>query len=65
MVAGSNLSWQGIKRKAVYTKGASPVCKSTEQCTEEEVLRVGVQNFFNWLLIYYQLETTKYHMFSM
>ena len=21
MVAGSNLSWQGIKRKAVYTEG--------------------------------------------
>ena len=29
MVAGSNLSWQGIKRKAVYTKGAGPVCKCT------------------------------------
>ena len=27
MVAGSNLSWQGIKRKAVYTEG--PVCKCT------------------------------------
>ena len=25
MVAGSNLSWQGIKKKAVYTEGAGPV----------------------------------------
>ena len=33
MVAGSNLSWQGIKRKAVYTEGAGPVCKCTGQCT--------------------------------
>ena len=35
MVAGSNISWQGIKRKAVYTKGAGPVCKCTGQCTLE------------------------------
>ena len=35
MIAGSNLSWQGIKRKAVYTKGAGPVCKCTGQCTLE------------------------------
>ena len=33
MVAGSNLSGQGIKRKAVYTEGAGPVCKCTGQCT--------------------------------
>ena len=33
MVAGSNLSWQGIKRKAVYTEGAGPVCKCTGQYT--------------------------------
>ena len=33
MVAGSNLSWQGIKREAVYTEGAGPVCKCTGQCT--------------------------------
>ena len=33
MVADSNLSWQGIKRKAVYTEGAGPVCKCTGQCT--------------------------------
>ena len=33
MVAGSDLSWQGIKRKAVYTEGAGPVCKCTGQCT--------------------------------
>ena len=29
MVVGSNPSWQGIKRKAMYTKGAGPVCKCT------------------------------------
>ena len=55
MVAGLNLSWQGIKRKAVYTKEAGPVCKCTGQCTLEGVYRVGdrdlgVQNFFNWFL---------------
>ena len=33
MVAGLNLSCQGIKRKAVYTEGAGPVCKCTGQCT--------------------------------
>ena len=33
MVAGSNLSWQGIKRKAVYTEGVGLVCKCTGQCT--------------------------------
>ena len=27
MVASLNLSWQGIKRKAVHTEGAGPVCK--------------------------------------
>ena len=35
MVAGSILSWQCIKRKAVYTKGAGPVCECTGQCTLE------------------------------
>ena len=35
MVAGSNLSWQGFKRKAVYTEGAGLVCKCTGQCTLE------------------------------
>ena len=41
MVAGSNLSWQGLKRKAVYTEGAGPVCICTGQCTLEEVYSVG------------------------
>ena len=35
MVAGSNLSWQGIKTKAAYTEGAGLVCKCTGQCTLE------------------------------
>ena len=52
MVASSNLSWQSIKRKAVYTEGAGLVCKCMGQCTLEGVYRVGdrdlgVQNFFN------------------
>ena len=56
MVVGLNLSWQGIKRKVVYTKGAGPVCKCTGQCIHwKGVYRVrdrdlGVQNFFNWFL---------------
>ena len=54
MVAGSNLSWQAIKRKAVYTEGACLVCKCMGQCTLG-VYRVGdkdlgEKNFFNWFL---------------
>ena len=41
MVAGSNLSWQGIKRKAVYTGGAGPICKCTGQCTLEGSVQGG------------------------
>ena len=41
MVAGSNLSWQGIKRKAVYTEGAGLVCKCTGQCTLEGSVQGG------------------------
>ena len=54
MVAGSNLGWQGIKRKAVYTKRAGLVCKCTGQCTlgvyRVEDRDLGVQNLFNWFL---------------
>ena len=53
MVAGSNLSSQGIIRKAVYTEGAGPVCKCTGSVHWEGVYRVGdrdlgVRNFLNW-----------------
>ena len=41
MVAGSILSWQGIKRKAMYTEGAGPVCKCTWQCTLEGSVQGG------------------------
>ena len=41
MVAGLNLSWQGIKRKAVYTIGAGPVCKCKVQCTLEGSVQGG------------------------
>ena len=41
MVAGSNLSWQGIKKKAVYTKGAGLVCKCIGQCTLEGSVQDG------------------------
>ena len=55
MFASSNLSWQGISIKAVYTRGAGLVCKCTGQCTLERSVQGGgrhwgVQNFFNWLL---------------
>ena len=39
--AGSNFSWQDIKRKAVYTRGAGPVCKCTGQCTLEGSVQGG------------------------
>ena len=41
MVVGLNLSWQGIKRKAVYTEEAGLVCKCTGQCTLEESVHGG------------------------
>ena len=41
MVVGSNLSWQSIKRKAVYTVGAGLVCKHTRQCTLEGSVQGG------------------------
>ena len=41
MVAGLNLSWQGVKRKAVYTEGAGPVCKCSRQCTLEGSVHSG------------------------
>ena len=44
MDAGSNLSWQSIEKRAVYTVGPGPVCKCTGQCTLE------VQNFFDLFL---------------
>ena len=55
MVVALNLSWQGIKRKAVYTEGAGLVCKCMGQCTLEGSVHdgdgdLGVQNFFNWFL---------------
>ena len=58
MVAGSNLSWQGIKRKAVYTEGAGPVCKCMGQCTLEGsvqyVYRVGDRDWWgrDWKGVY-------------
>ena len=55
MVAGSNLSWQGIKRKTVYIKGAGLVCKCMGSVHWKGVHRVGdrdlgVQNFLIWFL---------------
>ena len=41
MIADLNLSWQGIKKKAVYTKGAGPVCKCLGQCTLEGSVQGG------------------------
>ena len=55
MDAGSNLSWQSIKVRAVYTTRPGPVCKCTGQCTVEGSVQggectLGVQNFFNLFL---------------
>ena len=55
MVAGSNLSWQGIKRKAVYTEWAGLVCTCMGSVHWKGVHWVGdrdlgVQNFINWFL---------------
>ena len=41
MVVGSSFSRQGIKRKTVYTVGASLVCKCTGQCTLEGSVQGG------------------------
>ena len=49
MVVGSNLSWQGFKRKAVYTEGAGyvNVRKGVYMVGDRDL---GVQNFLNWFL---------------
>ena len=65
MVVGSNLSWQGIKRKAVYTGGTGSVCKCTGQCTQGGGVDTGGAKFFYLVIKIDQLETTKNHMFSM
>ena len=47
--AGLEIPWlwvrisagQGFKRKAVYTEGAGPVCKSTGQCTLQGSVQGG------------------------
>ena len=41
MVVGSNLSWQGITRKTMYTKGAGLVCKCMGQYTLEGSVQGG------------------------
>ena len=41
MVVDLTLSWQGFKRKAVYTEGAGSVCKCTVQCTLEGSVHGG------------------------
>ena len=53
MVTGSNLSWQGIKRKAVYTKGAGMVCKCMTQCTPKgQAWYVNVWGSVHWKGVY-------------
>ena len=41
MVAGLNLSRQGITRKAMYTEGAGLACKCMGQCTLERNVQGG------------------------
>ena len=50
MIADSNLSWQGIKRKVVYTEREDPVCKCTGQCTGWGIETWECKTFFNWFL---------------
>ena len=46
MVVGSNLGWQGLKRKAVYTEGTGPVCKCTGAVyTERECTWWGIETW--------------------
>ena len=54
MDVGSNLSWQGIKRKAVYTG---------RECTGWGVYTGGAK-FFKFVFKIDQSEATKSHMFS-
>ena len=46
MIVDSNLSWQGIKRMAVYTEGVGPVCKCMGQCTGWGIEKPGGAKFF-------------------
>ena len=67
MDVSSNFSWQSIKRKAVYTKGAGPVCKFTGQCTLEGSVQGGSRHsggaqYFYLVFRIDQLETTKSHV---
>ena len=55
MVVGLNLSWQGIKRKAVYTKRQARYVNVRGSVHWKGVYRVrdrdlGVQSFCNWFL---------------
>ena len=55
MVAGSNLSWQGIKRKQCTLKGQAWYINVWGSVHWKGVYRVGdtdlgVQKFFNWFL---------------
>ena len=53
MVVGSNLSWQGIKRKVVYTRGAGLVCKCMGQWTlEGSVHREGGRHWGCKILLF-------------
>ena len=52
---GLNPSWQGTKRKVVYTGGVGLVCKCTGWCTlqrsvQDEGVDTDDANFFNWSL---------------
>ena len=46
MVAGSNLSWQGIKRNVVYIEGAGLVCKCMGQCTLEGSVKYALDPIY-------------------
>ena len=64
MVAGSNLSWQGIKRKAVYTEGAGPVLNKRGSVHWKGVYRVGYFNNFFGSYQVFNYENSKDQLIS-
>ena len=58
---------RALKERAVYTRGPSPVCKCTGQCTLEGSVQgggvhTGGAKFFSFVFKIDQLETTKSHV---
>ena len=52
MNEGSNLSWQGTKRKAVNTEWAGSVCECMGQCTLEGSVQGGEGRHSEYIIFY-------------